>query len=150
MKGEHLIPTTQEPQKARSITIEYPGTLPQALAKNRGAQSHWRYQAKEAKNLREAGLWLILEAMPRRWEPSVGQHTLFSKATILVTQYWCGKAMDVSGLAPASAPLVDAFMDAAVIEDDGPLVVLETRYKHVRVRHREEAKVVVAVTEVLE
>jgi hypothetical protein len=58
--------------------------------------------------------------------------------------------MDVSGLAPASAPLVDAFMDAAVIEDDGPLVVLETRYKHVRVRHREEAKVVVAVTEVLE
>jgi hypothetical protein len=40
-------------------------------------------------------------------------------------------------------------IDAGVIEDDGPEIVLETRYSHVRVAHRPEAKIVVRCTEVL-
>jgi hypothetical protein len=58
--------------------------------------------------------------------------------------------MDGSGLAPASAPLVDAFMDAGVIEDDGPEIVLETSYSHTRVAHKNERRVTVTVREVLE
>ena len=129
--------------EARSITIEYMGTLPRALAKNKGAESHWRYRQAETKNLREVGYGLILEARGRL------RHS-FAKATILVTQHWCGKAMDVSGLASASAPLVDSYIDAGVIADDGPGVVVETAYAHVRVPHRPGAKIVVTCTEVLE
>ena len=127
----------------RSITITYPGTLPRALGKNKGNKSHWRYRQGETKNLREVGYWLILEAQGPL-------HYSFAKATILVTQYWCGKPMDVSGLASASAPLVDSYIDAGVIADDGPGVVVETAYAHVRVPHRPGAKIVVTCTEVLE
>tara|TARA_Y100000310_G_C20512088_1_gene729382 strand:- start:415 stop:867 length:453 start_codon:yes stop_codon:yes gene_type:complete len=141
---------------ARSITIEYGGTLPRALGKNRGNKSHWRYRWKETTNLREVGEKSVREAWAKAhlWVPrDSSDHSrntgFFPKATIEVTQYWCGTPMDVSGLASASAPLVDAFMDAGVIEDDGPAVVVETRYAHVRVPHRPEAKIVVTCKEVL-
>ena len=137
---------------ARSITIEYEGTLPLALRKNKGNQSNWRIVAEETKNLREVGKALLMEAWAKAhiWEPR-DRDTIafFAKATIEVTQYWCGKPLDVSGLASASAPLVDAFMDAGIIEDDGPEIVVETRYGHVQVPHKPERKIVVTVTEVL-
>ena len=131
----------------RSITIEYLGTLPKALAKNKGNKSHWRYRQGETKNLREVGWGLILKAYGGLLN-GTEDAPLFLKATILVTQHWCGKPMDVSGVASASAPLIDSFMDAGVIEDDGPAVVVETRYAHVRVPHRPGAKIVVTCTEV--
>jgi len=137
---------------ARSITIEYGGTLPRALGKNRGDKSHWSYRSIETKNLREVGEMSVREAWAkaRLWVPRDRRSAgFFPKATIEVTQYWCRKPMDVSGLASASAPLVDGFMDAGVIEDDGPGVVVETRYAHVRVPHLPEAKIVVTCTEVL-
>ena len=128
--------------KPRSITIEYPGTLPLALRKNRGNTTHWD-RAKETKNLRETAFWLIYEARG-------DQKLHFDRATVEVWQWWCGKALDVSGLASASSALVDAFMDASVIDDDGPETVLETSYSHTRVPHMNERRVTVTVTEVLE
>lgn len=148
MNASRKSPQLSEP---RSITIEYEGSLPLAVRKNRGNQSHWRYRAKETKNLRETGWWLIAEALNSEGmavNPESGSG--FARATILVTQHWCGKALDVSGLASASAPLVDAFMDAGVIEDDGPLIVEETRFKHVRVAHRTQAKIVIKCEEILD
>jgi hypothetical protein len=128
--------------KPRSITIEYPGTLPLALRKNRGNTTHWD-RAKETKNLRETAYWLIYEA---RGE----EQFHFNRATIHVHQTYCGKALDVSGLASASAALVDAFMDASVIDDDGPETVVTTSYGHTRAPHMAERRVTVTVTEVLE
>lgn len=141
---------TPEATEARSITIEYPGTFHRAIGKNRGGTSYWQTR-EETRNLREVGYVLIRKALPvtlggARW---IDDSPLFAKATIQVTQYWCSKPMDVSGLASASAPLVDAFMDTDVISDDGPETVVETRYAHVRVRHKPEAKIVVMCTEVL-
>ena len=127
----------------RSITIEYEGTLPKALAKNRGAESHWRYRQKETKNLREAGYWLIYEALGN-------QELHFDRATVEVHQWWCGKPLDVSGLASASAALVDAFMDASIIGDDGPETVVKTLYSHTRVPHMNQRRVTVTVSEILE
>ena len=126
----------------RSITIEYPGTLPLALRKNRGNTTHWD-RAKETKNLRETAYWLIYEA---RGE----EQFHFNRATIHIHQTYCGKALDVSGLASASAALVDAFMDASVIDDDGPETVVRTSYGHTRVPHMDQRRVTVTVTEVLE
>ena len=126
----------------RSITIEYPGTLPLALRKNRGNTTHWD-RAKETKNLRETAYWLIYEA---RGE----EQFHFNRATIHVHQTYCGKALDVSGLASASAALVDAFMDASVIDDDGPETVVTTSYGHTRVPHMDQRRVTVTVREVLE
>ena len=125
----------------RSITIEYPGTLPLALRKNRGNTTHWD-RAKETKNLRETAYWLICEAQGK-------QELHFDRATIHIHQSYCGKALDVSGLASASAALVDAFMDVGIIDDDGPETVVVTSYGHTRVPHRAERRVTVTVTEVL-
>ena len=127
---------------ARSITIEYPGTLPLALRKNRGNTTHWD-RAKETKNLRETAYWLIHEARGER-------DIHFNRATVEVHQWWCGKALDVSGLASASAALVDAFMDAGIIDDDGPEIVVKTSYSHTRVPHKTDRRVVVTCTEILE
>jgi hypothetical protein len=133
------MPMVRQP---RSITIEYPGTLPLALRKNRGNTTHWD-RAKETKNLRETAYWLIYEARG-------DQKLHFARAAIHVHQMYCGKALDVSGLASASAGLVDAFMDASVIDDDGPETVVTTSYGHTRVPHMNQRRVTVTVTEVLE
>ena len=126
----------------RSITIEYPGTLPLALRKNRGNTTHWD-RAKETKTMRETAYMLIHEAR--------GERDLhFERATIHVHQTYCGKALDVSGLASGSSALVDAFMDAGIIDDDGPETVFATSYGHTRVPHKDERRVTVTVTEVLE
>ena len=93
--------------------------------------------------MRETAYWLIHEAR--------GEEQLhFNRATVEVHQWWCGKALDVSGLASASAALVDAFMDASVIDDDGPETVVTTSYGHTRVPHKNERRVTVTVREVLE
>jgi len=130
---------TDEP---RSITIEYPGTLPLALRKNRGNTTHWD-RAKETKNLRETAYWLIHEARG-------DQKLHFNRASVHVHQRWCGKALDVSGLASASAALVDAFMDQKILDDDGPETVVDTSYSHTRVPHMDQRRVTVTITEVLE
>ena len=93
--------------------------------------------------MRETAYWLIYEARGER-------ELHFNRATIHVHQSWCGKALDVSGLASASSALVDAFMDASVIDDDGPETVLETSYSHTRVPHMDQRRVTVTVSEVLE
>ena len=74
----------------------------------------------------------------------------FERATIHVHQTYCGKALDVSGLASGSSALVDAFMDAGIIDDDGPETVFATSYGHTRAPHKDERRVTVTVTEVLE
>ena len=146
-KGETILPLSgrrngHSMSGPRSITIEYPGTLPLALRKNRGNTTHWD-RAKETKNLRETAYWLIYETLGN-------QELHFDRATVAVHQWWCGKALDVSGLASASAAIVDAFMDASVIVDDGPETVTTTSYGHTRVPHMNERRVTVTVTEVLE
>ena len=127
----------------RSITIEYPGTLPLALRKNRGNTTHWD-RAKETKNLRETAYWLIHEARG-------DQKLHFNRATVHIHQWWAGKALDVSGLSSGSSALVDAFMDGPepVIDDDGPETVVTTSYGHTRVPHKNQRRVTVTVTEVL-
>ena len=132
----------------RSITIEYEGALPAALSKNGRSNTHWRTVAEETKNLREVGLALIWEQTSYAYENTMTPP--FPKATIHVHQYWCRRPLDVSGLAAASAPLVDAFMDAGILEDDDPETVTEFTFGAERVPKMVERRVTVTVREVLE
>ena len=136
--------SNQEARAARSISIEYPHPLPKELSKNGRSKTHWRVVRDEDRNLRDVGLALIMEQVNLHPEAPFW----FAKATILVHQYWCGKALDDSGLAAASAALVDAFVDAKVIPDDDPDTVT-LLFDATRVPHRAQRRVTVTVTEVL-
>lgn len=137
-----------------AIQIEVRGTkhepaLPSVLSKNGRSNTHWRKVAEETKNLREVGLALIMEVLSEAGG-FLDAYPRYAKATIHVHQFWCGRPMDVSGLAAASAPLVDAFMDAGVLQDDDPLTVPEFTFGFARVKHMAERRVTVRVEEVLE
>ena len=100
------------------ITITYEGVPPAALRKNKGDKSHWRYRQRETKTMRESAYMLILEKVLSSaygWE--VPHYDQF---TVDITQHWCGKPLDAEALASGTGPMLDAFMDAGVIDDDSP------------------------------
>ena len=88
------------------------------MRKNKGNESHWRYRQKDTKQMRENGYMLILEALR-------GNRPHFKTFRASITQYWCGKPLDAEALASGTGPLIDAFMDADVIDDDSPNGYLE-------------------------
>ena len=129
-----------------SVTITYEGVPPAALRKNKGDKSHWRYRQRETKSMRESAYMLILEKVLSSaygWE--VPHYDQF---TVDITQYWCGKPLDAEALASGTGPMLDAFQDAGVIEDDSPNGYLtDYRLHWVRVPHMEDRQVVMAVRE---
>ena len=134
----------------RSITISIPGVPDVALRKNKADETHWRYRQKATKTMRE-NAWALVVAQfqaSEYWNERRYGHPLFDKASILITQYYCGKPLDPSGLAAATAPAVDAFVDAGVIKDDQPdKYITDYRMHYVRVPHRDDARVEITITE---
>ncbi len=144
-------PSNPEARAASSITITYEDALPSVLSKNGRSKTHWRKVRDLDRELRELGFVLILKAVQEshvHLDGGIGAWITpkFQKATITVHQYWCGKALDDSGLAAASAALVDAFVDAGVIPDDDPYTVT-LLFGATRVPHRNQRRVTVTVTE---
>ena len=136
---------------SRSITITIPGVPDQALRKNRGDRSHWRYRQKAAKEMREECYDLI--TLTDQYQALLASHKTgeyweapFEKATITITQFYSGKPLDHSGLCSGTAPAVDSFVDAGVIEDDAPKFIVDfiMRYVHVA---RADARVEITVEE---
>ena len=124
-----------------SITIAYPGVPQMALRKNKGAVSHWRYRQRETKAMRESSYFLILEALE-------GERPHYGQFSVDVTQHWCGKPLDAEALASGTGPMLDAFQDAGVIEDDSPNGYLaDYRLHWKRVPHMEDRQVVMIVRE---
>lgn len=127
----------------RSITITLEGVPDIALRKNRGSTGHWDRQ-KAAKAMRETSYILVLEQIADEWPG--GPH--FAKASILITQHYCGKPLDHPGLASATSPAVDAFVDANVIEDDQPVkFITDYHLAYVREKHKSERRVTVTLEE---
>ena len=121
------------------ITITYEGVPPAALRKNKGDKSHWRYRQKETKAMREDAYMLILEAVG-------GARPHYDKFTVDITQHWCGKPLDAEALASGTGPMLDAFMDAGVIDDDSPNgYLVDYRLHWVRVAKMTGRKVVMTV-----
>ena len=123
------------------ITITYEGVPPAALRKNKGDKSHWRYRQRETKSMRESAYMLILEAVG-------GARPHYDKFTVDITQHWCGKPLDAEALASGTGPMLDAFQDAGVIDDDSPNgYLVDYRLHWVRVPKMTDRKVEMTVRE---
>jgi len=136
----------------REITITYEGSPPVALRKNKGAQSHWRYRQWETKAMREDAYMLILEALDGvRLIERMMARPHYDRFTVNITQYWCSKPLDAEALASGTGPMLDAFQDAGIIDDDSPNGYLaDYRLHWERVPHMEDRKVVMTVREARE
>ena len=122
-----------------SITIEIEGVPHLATRKNKGSTNRWD-RSKAVRGAREHAwaLWREQELPP---EP-------FPKASISITQYYCGRPLDFDGLASGAAPYVDGAIDAGLIEDDEPNKnIVSYSLSHVRVPHLDERRVTVTITE---
>ena len=100
------------------ITITYEGVPPLSLRKNKGNESHWRYRQRDTKQMRENAYMLILESLN-------GSQAHFDKFNVSITQYWCGKPLDAEALASGTGPMLAAFQDTGIIDDDSPNGYLE-------------------------
>jgi hypothetical protein len=138
----------------RSITIELSGVPAVALRKNKASQTHWRYRQREAKAMREMAYMLILndaglQRLPLNGILPLNGQALFAKASIHITQHYCGKPLDHESLASGVSPAIDAYIDAGVIEDDAPVkYITDYRLAYHRERHKSRRKVVIEVREV--
>jgi len=123
------------------ISITYEGVPPEALRKNKGAQSHWRYRQRETKTMREDACMLVLEALN-------GTRPHYDKFEVDITQHWCGKPLDAEALASGTGPMLDAYMDAGIIDDDSPNgYLVDYRLHWVRVPKMTDRKVGMTVRE---
>lgn len=125
----------------RSITISIPGVPDVALRKNRG-NTVWQQRMSATKRMKESAYWRIYEACQgdRSWH--------FERFIVFVTQYYCGKPLDVEGLCSGCGPYLDAFKDYGIITDDEPVKYLEDwRPQWIQVQHRDQARVEITVTE---
>jgi hypothetical protein len=126
------------------VTITMQGVPPASLRKNKGDRSHWRYRQRDTKTMRENAYMLVLEALD-------GTRPHYERFTVHITQFWCGKPLDAEALASGTGPMLDAFIDTGVIEDDSPNgYLVDYRLHWERVPHMEDRKVVMTVREARE
>jgi len=126
------------------VTITMQGVPPVSLRKNKGDRSHWRYRQRDTKNMRQNSYYLILEALD-------GTRPYYERFTVHITQFWCGRALDAEALASGTGPMLDAFIDTGVIEDDSPNgYLVDYRLHWERVPHMDDRKVVMTVREARE
>ena len=123
-----------------AVSITYLGVPPESLRKNKGRWSHWRYRQRDTKTMRENAYMLILEAIGRA-------RPHYDQFTVDITQYWCGKPLDAEALASGTGPMLDAFQDANIIDDDSPNgYLVDYRLHWERVPKMADRKITMTVT----
>lgn len=143
----------------KSITVTFWGSIKPELSKNGRRRVHWRKQQQVTRQERERAFWLIVAELGH--VPAENASPLFKKASVKVTQYWCGKLLDHEGLVSGCAAWIDAFQPmsytskgkpvygANIITDDSPEFLHPYETEFVRVDHRPNAKIVIEVIEIL-
>jgi len=123
----------------QSVTIE---VMPDArLSKNRLRSTHWQTLSKLSKKAREDGFILSLAEKPDGWETP-------ARATVEVTQYHARTPLDYEGLACQAAAYLDGMVDAGILQDDSPDVVVRYAMSHEKVGTVAENRVTIKVTRV--
>ena len=101
-------------------------------------------QAREGDQItrdeRADGMMLGLEAMQIH-----GSWPSDPKVQLEVTQYYSNVGMDPDGLACVVAPYIDGLVDAGVMKDDGPKVVMAYVLLLQKVKTKAERKTVIKV-----
>jgi hypothetical protein len=127
----------------RKITFELPFQPPPELRGN-ARPAHWSVRHRKVKELRES-VWVrlmegvgsgIIESLP------------WPRARVTYTSYWCGKPIDEDGLRQGMKAVLDEIVSYGIIKDDSPQYLDGIDVRYVRVKHREDIKVVVEVEEV--
>ena len=127
----------------RKITFELPFQPPPELRGN-ARPAHWVVRHRKVKELREA-VWIrlmqgvgseIIESLP------------WARARVVYTSHWCGKPIDEDGLRQGMKAVLDEIVSYGIIKDDSPKYLDGIDVTYVRVKHREDIKVVVEVEEV--
>ena len=113
------------------------------LSKNRLRSTHWQTLSKLSKKAREDGYILSLAEKPEGWETP-------ARATVEVTQYHARKPLDYEGLACQAAAYLDGMVDAGILLDDSPSVVVRYGMSHHKVNMVAENRVTIRVTPVSE
>ena len=113
------------------------------LSKNRLRSTHWATLSKLSKKAREDAFILSLVEKPDDWETP-------AKATVEITQYHSRSPLDYEGLACQAAPYLDGMVDAGILLDDSPTVVVRYVMSHRKVATMAENRVKITVTPVSE
>jgi hypothetical protein len=120
-----------------SVTIE---VMPdKRLSKNRLRSTHWATLSKLSRKAREDAFILSLASKPDGW-------TTPDQATVEVTQYHARKPLDFEGLACQAAAYLDGMVDAGILLDDSPGVIVNYKMQHQKVSTVAESRVTIRVT----
>ena len=123
----------------QSVTIE---VMPDArLSKNRLRSTHWQTLSKLSKKAREDAFILSLVERPDDWETP-------ARATVEIPQYHARSPLDYEGLACQAAAYLDGMVDAGILLDDSPDVVVRYEMSHQKVQTIAEGRVTITVTPV--
>jgi len=105
-------------------------------------RSRWAAQkvGRIRKDEREAGMYLGIQAMQINgaWDGSL-------PVAIEVEQYYSNKPYDRDGLLTACGPYLDGLVDAGVMKDDNPDVVIKYEAKFTKVKTRAENRTIIRV-----
>ena len=128
-------------RSSRSVTIE---VMPDArLSKNRLRSTHWQTLSKLSKKAREDAFILSLAEKPDDWETP-------ARATVEITQYHARTPLDYEGLACQAAAYLDGMVDAGILLDDSPAVVVRYEMAHQKVKTVAESRITITVKPVSE
>jgi hypothetical protein len=101
-------------------------------------------QAREVDKItrdeRADGMMLGLEAMQIH-----GNWPSDPKVQLEITQHYATTGLDPDGLACVVAPYIDGFVDAGVMKDDGPKVVMAYVLRFQKVKTKAEQKTMIKV-----
>jgi|TARA_Y100000310_G_scaffold17886_1_gene17671 hypothetical protein len=120
----------------RSIILEFPFLPPPELRGN--TRAHWAAIANKKQDIKDA-VWGRLDRIGHVWK--------MPAAALEVTAYWCGKPIDRDNFTYGLKAYIDAIVEYGILEDDSPEYIRGIVVDYVRVKHRDEVRMVLEIQE---
>jgi predicted GNAT family acetyltransferase len=122
----------------KSLTVViYPDNV---LSKNRRGSAHWTAVSAATRQARDDAFVLGRVEMEADWKT-------LRKACIEIVQYHARRPLDYDGLACVCAPTIDGLVDAGVMADDDPSIILSYNMRHEKVKTVAENRIEITVSE---
>ena len=116
-----------------SIIIAIAGMPPPVLRGN--SRGHWAEKHKAFTSYHSSAFSRLRQL---QWEP-------MEQVNIQYTVHYCGKPIDADNFLMGMKAAQDAIVSAGIIKDDSPQYINSISVEYVRVKHRDETKVVMAI-----
>ena len=122
--------------KSSLTVVIYPDNI---LSKNRRSSAHWSAISAATRQARSDAYVLGRVEMEDDW-------VTLQKATVDIVQYYARRPLDFDGLSSVCAPTVDGLVDAGVMADDDPSVILSYKMGHKKVKTVAENRVEITIS----